>query len=559
MLQSQLNSTLLNTYAVAGLLSILLLGGASPLRAQAPQAPLKDIWPGLQSSSPMHLFKSTNGTLFFTAEDSAYGRELWKSDGTEEGTVLVKDISPHRNGSIASSSRPRSFVNYKEHVYFAAYDSTHGEELWKSDGTEDGTVLVKDVLPGTAGRVFDLAVVGDLLYFTAPDSALGNTLWKSDGTEEGTVLVKDIDPSSENFLPSHLINADGTLFLLASDGVHGRELWKSDGTEEGTVLVKDIRSGSQGINFHQILNVNDTVFLLADDGVHGFQIWKSDGTEEGTVLVKEIGPANGEFGDCCSDLVQGDSLLFFFGPGGIWKSDGTEEGTVLLTALEQAGLTEWAFLTYFEGHFYFYGFEAATGWELWKSDGTVEGTALIRDNTPGPNINVAVGEMVFGGGLLFFSYQRRVWVTDGTEAGTRQLIDSPFYGGEPHNLTYIDGTLFFVIRDIIVGEELRTLSDLPVGTEEEHPLPDTYALSAAYPNPFNATTEITLSLPQPQHVDIALYDMLGRRVQRIYEGWLLGGTSHSFTVDGTALPNGLYLIRLQGDHFQASRATMLLK
>ena len=51
------------------------------------------------------------------------------------GTVLVKDINPGSN-----DSGPRYFVNVNGTIFFSAWDSTNGEELWKSDGTAAGTV-----------------------------------------------------------------------------------------------------------------------------------------------------------------------------------------------------------------------------------------------------------------------------------------------------------------------------------------------------------------------------------------------------------------------------------
>ena len=63
------------------------------------------------------------------------------------------------------------------------------------------------------------------LFFSAYDGANGFELWKSDGTEAGTALVKDIRPSSGTLSPSYLTDVNGTLFFTANDGTNGVELW----------------------------------------------------------------------------------------------------------------------------------------------------------------------------------------------------------------------------------------------------------------------------------------------------------------------------------------------
>jgi ELWxxDGT repeat protein len=73
----------------------------------------------------------------------------------------------------------------------------------------------------------------------------GPELWKSDGSEVGTVLVKDISPEVGYGYPMGLAGADGTVYFAADDGVHGTEVWKSDGTEGGTVLVRDVNAGGE--------------------------------------------------------------------------------------------------------------------------------------------------------------------------------------------------------------------------------------------------------------------------------------------------------------------------
>jgi ELWxxDGT repeat protein len=203
-----------------------------------------------------------NGTLFFTADDGVHGRELWKSDGTEQGTILVKDINPGQGSAFSATASPW-MTDVNGTLFFAADDGAHGAELWKSDGTEEGTVLVKDILPGPFGSLPRwTAVLNGVLYFSATDANNDFELWRSDGTEEGTVLVHEI-----NF-PSLLTTVGGLIFFNANDGVHGQQLWQTDGTADGTVLVTDILSSPQGLTaFH------DALFFAADDKLHGVELW----------------------------------------------------------------------------------------------------------------------------------------------------------------------------------------------------------------------------------------------------------------------------------------------
>ena len=89
--------------------------------------------------------------------------------------------------------------------------------------------------------------MNDVLYFSATTSTYGQELWRSDGTAEGTYIVKDINPGSDgDSYPQYLSSVGDTLFFVANDGTNGYELWKSNGTSDGTVMVKDINSDSSG-------------------------------------------------------------------------------------------------------------------------------------------------------------------------------------------------------------------------------------------------------------------------------------------------------------------------
>ena len=265
---------------------------------------------------------NVNGTLFFTVSAAAIDlgnpglllgdNELWKSDGTQAGTVEVKDINPEFFGS----STPKNLTNINGTLFFTADEISNGRELWKSDGTEAGTVLIKDINPGSASSDPNkLTDVNGTAYFTASDGINGNELWKSDGTLEGTTLVKDIIPGSESSNADNLTNVNGTLFFTANDGTNGTELWKSDGTESGTALIADINPGANSSNPGNLTNFNGTLFFTVNDGANGTELWKSDGTATGTVLVEDIN--EGSAASNPDDLTIVNGTLYFSADDGV--------------------------------------------------------------------------------------------------------------------------------------------------------------------------------------------------------------------------------------------------
>ena len=151
----------------------------------------RDINPGAASSSPSD-FAVVGDTLFFSANDGVNGFELWKSDGTEEGTVLVADINPPGGLGFGHSS-PSSPVAVGAVLFFAANDGVTGRELWRSNGSAGGTDRVRDIVPGAVGSdPEDLLAVDGTVYFSAMGPGTGRELWRSDGTRDGTRMVADI-------------------------------------------------------------------------------------------------------------------------------------------------------------------------------------------------------------------------------------------------------------------------------------------------------------------------------------------------------------------------------
>src|SRR5215213_5833722 len=113
-------------------------------------------------------------TAFFAGFDITRGTELWKTNGTMAGTTFVKDIYPGTTNGFPNSSEPRYLTNVNGTLFFAAFNPNQGHELWKSNGTAAGTVLVKDIWSGTdGGNPIFLTKSNGLLYFRAFEPLTG--------------------------------------------------------------------------------------------------------------------------------------------------------------------------------------------------------------------------------------------------------------------------------------------------------------------------------------------------------------------------------------------------
>ena len=230
---------------------------------------------------------NVDGTLFFARCQKATGCELWKSDGTADGTVRVAVITPP--GSYEDFPLDErypwglvEFTPFDDRLFFLACERYGQCELWRSDGSEAGTVRVTQFRP-TKPPVddegwdhSDLAAANGRVFFRSCQPHVSGdwhcNLWKSDGTPGGTVQVLDLGPG----FPEMFTSVGGTLFFRGKGG-----LWKSDGTAAGTV--------SLGIRSERWTDVRGTLFLTAYDPVRrAYQLWRSDGTDAGTFALTDV-------------------------------------------------------------------------------------------------------------------------------------------------------------------------------------------------------------------------------------------------------------------------------
>jgi len=410
---------------------------------------VKDINP-TSYSMPTYLTKVGN-RLFFNASDGVHGPELWVSDGTEAGTYMVIDLIPGPAGS-----NPQVLIDVNGRCFFQGVNSSSGLDLYVSDGTASGTHFVVNA---TNYAVVPMAALGDLVMFVRKESG-SESLWKSNGTPQGTGLVKSMDVNQ--------MEPIGNLLYIAGvangEVIPGFDLWRSDATLQGTYLLADLRGTIW------VTEAGETIFFQGDLSATGRELWSTDGTPNGTHLVKDIYTGAGHSEPVELTDVAGTLFFTAFTPAlgrELWKSAGTEQGTVLVKDVNPSG-NPWAptELTNMEGTLIFRAYDPALGWQVWKSDGTEAGTVLVKTIAP-PDVTDYPRYFTYANGKVYFEgsdgiHGAEPWVTDGTAEGTFMVADvNPGPAGSGFEPTLVGSLLFFMGGNNSTGAELWALDTTP--------------------------------------------------------------------------------------------------
>lgn len=381
---------------------------------------LKDINPGTGSADPRN-FTLLNGFLYFTANDGSHGRELWRTNGTSAGTTLVKDIEPGVGSSFNIAMTNNLFSN-GSFLFFAANTTGSGNELWKSDGTDAGTVLLKEINTGNgnadSSNPREFYRYNNKVLFLAKESTHGEELWATDGSGGGTGLVKDINPGVSGSTTSLFLGSsipvfkgfhsfNNLVYLNAYDGASTGEIWSTDGTTANTFLLKDVVH-SNSISLVSVIdaeNLPGKFIFPVSNLTSRSELWESDGTPAGTQLFKSFSVVNGhripfifstvniDFNTQSSTqpLFQGNKFFFVAATTAegaeLWVSDGTLPGTnmvkdIFVGAGDGIDATKSISFLYTLTAFYFAATDGTNGDELWKTDGTGPGSSIVADINP---------------------------------------------------------------------------------------------------------------------------------------------------------------------------------
>lgn len=455
-----------------------------------------------------------NGKYIFEGSTATTGWELYITDGTPGGTMLLADIIPGNIGSEPSDN----FVVLNGFMYFTATTAATGRELWRTNGTAAGTTMVKDIFPLATGSNekdrYELSLAGNYLLFAASGSAAsGIELWRSDGTAASTILVKEINMGSVPSNPRYFYNYKNRVLFAATNAATGDEIWATNGTEAGTVLLKDINPGQDSSTYASIevvpglfmpFNVffsfhefNGNLYFTAFDGTGGGGIWRTDGTTPNTALVKEmassVGFFNIGFGLFLNAFNLPGKFLFPYAEiqtkGELWECDGTTAGTKLFKSfpvnsdddipliyvnLGYNAATQTLIYPLYNGKFFFSA-EAPNGNELWSTDGVVANTLVVKDINPsGDGIDLDNSTYLYTTAGLHFAgndgvHGNELWKTNGTGAGTSMVQDIYLNAGEAEPTLYfiVNGKILFTATD---GDDVNN-TDLFVVDGNFIPLP----------------------------------------------------------------------------------------
>lgn len=492
-------------------------------------------------------FTPMGNRVYFSAGNFDYGIELWTSNGTEQGTYMLKDI----HAGLSSSTPEQLTVitnNGASILFFVAYDSANGYELWKSDGTTAGTVRISNIGPGAVtGHIGNLTNVSGRLYFTAnPGLATGDRIYrvKTDLTgvemvggnlsnanhltaiggvlyftqspaiigpqlckmQAGLVTVlKSFDLfAGENTAPSQLTVVGSTLYFVGYSAAFGRELWKSNGTSATTTRISNIRPGAESAGIGNMVNFGSQLYFTAFSGTSlGDKIYRVNANASG---VEEVAPE--VFG--VTDLEPATGRLYYSQvlngqPPSIQLcklEGGNPELLYSFELLAPADAVAPIQLVAAGAGLFLNMRSSNTGQELWHSDGTPVGTNLVSDIFEGPG-NANICEMKVIGNKLYFSANR---------------ID---VGQEPFTYTI----------PVFAG---------PKPTEERAELSASRMQLRVGPNPASEWVQVDWAENKTSETSVALIDLSGKllHMQVVPSG------ETALRLDLQGFPAGVYLIQI---------------
>jgi ELWxxDGT repeat protein len=377
-------------------------------------------------------FAVFNGFLYFVADDDVHGNELWRTDGTDAGTTLVSDIHP---GLPSASSNPHRFTVVGTRMYFNAYNATtqSPETVYYLDAAAPTTVKLAKAVPVGGGAA--ITAIGSLMG--APNGraiisrlAEGNGYYAVYAVAPGSDTFTKISAGQESIGSTNVFSptatAGGWMYYARNNSNvfpgQGGELWRTNGTT--TEMVADIRPGNEGSSPSAFVATSDKVYFTADDGTRGRELWVTDPADKANTHV-------------VYEHVPGPGATSINDPGQV------ANGSIL---------------------YYVPANDPVTGPEVWRTDGTQAGTRVVKDITPGTGgVSVPV-PFALRGGLGILRGSDVFASLDGTAAATTLLGTADLDGYGPNTPVVLGERAYFAAGFTPFGQALWRTDGTPAGT-----------------------------------------------------------------------------------------------
>ncbi|MEL6560242.1 MAG: Ig-like domain-containing protein [Bacteroidota bacterium] len=204
----------------------------------------------------------------YSTDEATVGRELYEYDPSTDRFTLIKDITGDDSDAGISN-----FTILGSEVYFEALSG-----LWKTDGTEAGTIEISAVATASIGGVNNVYAWNDLLFFEGDDGT-GDQLWKYDPVQDAVTNLSNISGTNTNHDPSDYVPAGGFLYYRGEDAEDtDGHLWRTDGTavEQLDNTIKDV---------DDMVLLGDQLLFEGDNGMTGNELF---GYAIPTTLATEV-------------------------------------------------------------------------------------------------------------------------------------------------------------------------------------------------------------------------------------------------------------------------------
>lgn len=459
-----------------------------------------------------------NNELFFLCTPVQGNLELWKTDGTLAGTAQVNALGSWNSFSYTEVK------NGKAHYLF-------GGALWVSDGSSNGTVLIKNV-PGHFLVLQSLENTSDLYFLIDSVGSPSCELWRTDGSVSGTQLVYDFNPIASSFLQSQFEGQYCWGFTM-DNGAYN--LYGMDNNSTIPILLGSLEG--RGVDPYFNFPGKTENYFFTQDSLNQRVMWRTGKTAGSVEKIKEI-HAYDIFNRLWVPSL-GNRLFFLAGTIGssartLWSSQGESANTDSLKAFPNQSVKELHTITGNNLAYFLvvtFGTQRA---ELWQSGGDVPSTAVVKDFGPG-----AFGEATVHGSQGFYVVYNlgsaTIWGSDGTTAGSYAILDSlnlarnwHHFEGQSSSDLYFTGlgasgnTYLYKMNSVVTESPEPTLED---------------GFVQLFPNPGNMLN-VMLSGTHEAAIQLDVFTTTGKHV---HQQQLSSGENR---IDLPDLPAGLYLVQV---------------